>query len=297
MTAEAIEHILNTNTTPRGLDLSIFLLGALPSSLPIYVHGSRLRTTPAEPRSLAALAAGQYEISTLSTASTSWTLVATAIEDGPLRNDHFRAWSALLAGLLVTAGVAKYLDASIQHRLVLMKANDEISNLARRDPLTSLYNRRAFHEFLTASFASSKRNDRPFAILIFDLDHFKEINDTLGHPVGDALLQQVGERALLACRQTDILARLGGDEFAILIPEVEVQDAAVSLAARINDVLRGPYDIAGRAVRITASIGVIQYSQEAVSIEALLARADEALYRSKREGRNCFRVWDGIQTA
>lgn len=298
LTAEAIEHILDANTTPRGLDLSIFLPGAAPDSEPIYVHRSRLRTTPAEPRSLAALQAGQYEISSLSTSSTSWTLVATAIENGPLRSDHFRAWSALLAGWLITAGVAKYLDASIQHRLLLIEANNEISNLARRDPLTSLYNRRAFSEFLTTSFAMSKRNDRPFAVLILDLDHFKEINDTLGHPVGDALLQQVSQRVLKACRQTDILARLGGDEFAILIPELEVQDAVTSLARRINDVLRKPYNIAGRSVSVTASVGAAEYSEQLDSIEALLVRADEALYRAKREGRGGFRVWmDSKSTA
>jgi diguanylate cyclase (GGDEF)-like protein len=100
-----------------------------------------------------------------------------------------------------------------------------------------------------------------------------------------------------ACRQTDILARLGGDEFAILIPELDVQDAVASLARRINDVLRKPYDIAGRNLSVTASVGAAEYCQQLVSIEALLARADEAMYRSKREGRDCFHVWMESQGA
>jgi diguanylate cyclase (GGDEF)-like protein len=291
LTAEAIDHILNTNTTARGLDLSVFIADALPNAMPVYVHSSRLRTTAAEPRSLSTLLASRHEASALSTASTRWTLVATPVADGPLSEHHDRAWLALLAGLLVTGVVAQYLNASTRHAQRLMRANEEISNLARRDSLTELYNRRAFNELLEAAFITSQRSDRPFAVLCFDLDHFKEINDTLGHPAGDQLLQQVAARVLAACRQTDVLARFGGDEFAVIQAGADGPSAAL-LAGRINEVLDRPFEIDGASLHITASIGIALYSKQVVSSYGLIMQADRALYRAKAEGRNCFRFHD-----
>lgn len=291
LTADAIEHILDKYTTSRGLDLAIFLSDSLPSAFPIYVHSSRMRTSPAEPRSLATLQEVRHEVSKLSTASTNWTLIATGMENGPLSTKHVRAWLVLLAGLLVTGGITQYLIGSVDHAMALKRANDEISNLARRDPLTGLYNRRAFNEFLSMSYAAAHRGSDTFSILSFDIDHFKQVNDTLGHPAGDSILQQVAQRVLGTCRQTDVFARFGGDEFAILQPSADTA-AACSLATRITDIMGHPFDIGGRPVRVTASIGVAQFSNEAVSYESLLVQADRALYEAKTEGKNRFRVWN-----
>jgi diguanylate cyclase (GGDEF)-like protein len=291
LTADAIEDILQTNTTVKGLDLSVFLGDAPPDAMPIYLHSSRLRTTAAEPRTLSALLASRHEASALNTASTRWTLVATPVPDGPLSERHDRAWLVLFAGLMVSGGVVQYMNASVRHAQRLMQANEEISNLARRDALTALYNRRAFNELLATSFAASQRSGRPFAVLCFDLDHFKEINDTLGHPAGDLLLQQAAQRVLDVTRQTDVVARLGGDEFAVLLADSD-GPAAILLAGRINEILDQPFDIAGNQVHVTASIGIAQYTKQIMSSDGLIIQADLALYRAKADGRNCYRFHD-----
>jgi diguanylate cyclase (GGDEF)-like protein len=192
---------------------------------------------------------------------------------------------------MVSGGVVQYMNASVKYAQRLMQANEEISNLARRDALTALYNRRAFNELLATSFAASQRSGRPFAVLCFDLDHFKEINDTLGHPAGDLLLQQVAKRVLEVTRQTDVVARFGGDEFAVFLADSD-GPAAIQLAGRVNEILDQPFDIDGNKVHVTASVGIAQYTKQILSPDGLIIRADLALYRAKADGRNCFRFYD-----
>lgn len=168
------------------------------------------------------------------------------------------------------------------------QAEDKIALLARTDALTGLANRASFLDRLRQTFAASKRGATPFAVLYMDLDHFKDVNDTLGHPAGDALLRQVSARLKSVTRETDLIARLGGDEFAIIQGEMSEPSNAGALAGKIVKAIGAPYDIDGHQVHVTASIGICPYTAGSASPDAMLAQADLALYRSKDEGRNCY---------
>jgi diguanylate cyclase (GGDEF)-like protein/PAS domain S-box-containing protein len=168
-------------------------------------------------------------------------------------------------------------------------AEDKIATLARTDGLTGLANRTTFVERLRQAFSSTGRGANPFAILYIDLDHFKDVNDTLGHPVGDQLLLEVANRLLHIARENDLVARLGGDEFAILQMDVNEPANAGALAAKIQESLAKPYLLADSQVTIvTASIGICPFSSGSAGPDAMLAQADLALYRSKNAGRNQY---------
>ena len=202
---------------------------------------------------------------------------------------HDRAWIVLIFGLIVSGGVAAYLSASGRHAWRLVLANQKVFELAHLDALTALANRRAFIERLNLAFIACQRGAAPFAVLYFDLDQFKDVNDTLGHPIGDALLRQVADRVKTAVREGDVVARFGGDEFAVLQLDALDLAAASTLAAKIGKVVAAPYLIEGSEVHITASIGVSPYTPDVAGPNAMMIQADLALYRAKAEGRNCFR--------
>ena len=168
-------------------------------------------------------------------------------------------------------------------------AEEKISLLARTDPLTGLPNRATFIERLGLSFAAARRGAPAFAVLYLDLDRFKDVNDTLGHPAGDRLLITVGERLKSAVRETDLVARLGGDEFAVLQTVLIDNADAGTLATKIRAALAVPLQIAGSELRITASVGIAIYAPETAVPEDMLAQADVALYRAKEEGRDQYR--------
>jgi diguanylate cyclase (GGDEF)-like protein/PAS domain S-box-containing protein len=171
-------------------------------------------------------------------------------------------------------------------------AEEKIAQLARTDALTGLANRATFIDRLEQSFSASRRGASPFATLYIDLDRFKQVNDTLGHPVGDLLLRQVAERLKGSCREGDVVARLGGDEFAILQMDVLDPANAGTLAAKIQQALAMPYLISGSEINyITASVGISPYTSSSTGPDVMLVQADRALYRSKEEGRNQFRFY------
>jgi diguanylate cyclase (GGDEF)-like protein len=176
-----------------------------------------------------------------------------------------------------------------RHTISLEQANRTIATLADADPLTGLANRRVFLDRLALAVAANRRAADPFAILLLDLDNFKNINDTLGHPAGDTLLCEVAVRLSQTVRETDLVARLGGDEFAILQLGVTNPDYAGALASRIAASLAAPCKIAGSNVHATVSIGIGIWSAAIASSEALVMQADLALYRAKGDGRNCYR--------
>jgi diguanylate cyclase (GGDEF)-like protein/PAS domain S-box-containing protein len=167
-------------------------------------------------------------------------------------------------------------------------AEEKIALLARTDGLTGLANRATIIERLSQTFAATKRGASSFAILYLDLDHFKEINDTLGHAVGDLLLQAVSERIKSCTRESDVVARLGGDEFAVLQLEMGELANAGALAEKIQTTVALPYVLDGNEVRISVSIGICPYVAGSTGADAMLAQADLALYRSKHEGRNQY---------
>ncbi|MBT0772413.1 GGDEF domain-containing protein [Kineosporia sp. J2-2] len=172
--------------------------------------------------------------------------------------------------------------------LELSEANAELRQQATRDPLTRLPNRTLFFENLGRSMRHGRRNATPVAVIYFDLDHFKAVNDSLGHGAGDELLRQVADRTAAVLRSPDVLARLGGDEFVVLTHDFGAgpgEVAPVQVAERIRQVLEVPFDLAGNPAVISASLGVA-VDDPGLSGEDLVERADMALYRAKQLGRN-----------
>jgi len=168
-------------------------------------------------------------------------------------------------------------------------AEEQLARLARTDGLTGLANRATLTDRMHQAFAAAQRGAASFAVHYIDLDHFKAVNDTLGHPVGDLLLIEVAQRLRRCTRETDLVARLGGDEFAVLQGDVGEPANAGVLASKIQRALALPYLLNGNDVYISASIGISPYAKESASADAMLVQADLALYRSKDEGRNQYR--------
>jgi diguanylate cyclase (GGDEF)-like protein len=221
-------------------------------------------------------------------ADLNWKLVAVPIP-GARNARHVSAWLLLIAGFVVTGVIVGFMWSSMRHALQLLRANQKVSELAQTDPLTNLANRRAFIDRLSASFAGLARNLTPFAVHYIDLDHFKDVNDTLGHSIGDVLLQQASERLKKAAREGDLVARFGGDEFAVLQTDAFESTASGALAGRIIAALGNPYFIEGNEVCVTASIGISHSSSALEGPDVAMMQADLALYRAKEDGRNCFR--------
>src|SRR5690606_27998286 len=145
-------------------------------------------------------------------------------------------------------------------------------------------NRATFHERLNLAFAASKRGANAFAVMYVDLDHFKTINDTLGHAVGDELLTEVARRLRSATRNVDLVARLGGDEFAVLQMEINEPEDAGPLAMHSLQSISRPVLLSGNGVVVTASIGICPWSSDSSDADGMLKQADLALYRAKDEG-------------
>jgi diguanylate cyclase (GGDEF)-like protein/PAS domain S-box-containing protein len=170
-------------------------------------------------------------------------------------------------------------------------AQEKISHMALHDGLTNLPNRVMFREQLEARLRHLGR-DQMFAVLCFDLDRFKTVNDTLGHPFGDKLLRQVAERMRNCIREGDTLARLGGDEFAILQARVDQAEETGALAARLIEVIRPPFDLDGQQVAVGVSIGITVAPGDGIDPDQLLKNADMALYRAKAEGKGTYRFFE-----
>lgn len=164
------------------------------------------------------------------------------------------------------------------------RAEEAIQHLAYFDPLTGLPNRTRFHEIAQRAILAGQYEGKPVAVLVMDLDRFKEINDTLGHHRGDFVLQQVGLRLKKALRPTDAIARLGGDEFGVVLPIAAPEDAFV-VAQKLLKVMESPFDIEGLPINIEPSIGIAVYPDHGESADSLLQRADVAMYVSKKGGR------------
>jgi diguanylate cyclase (GGDEF)-like protein len=170
-------------------------------------------------------------------------------------------------------------------------AEKKIAHMARHDMLTDLPNRVLLRERLGQALTSVHRGER-LAILYLDLDHFKTANDTLGHPVGDELLRAVAGRLRSCIRDTDTVARVGGDEFAIIQTAIEAPHNVTTLACRICDTIRVPYEIDGHTMIIDSSIGISLAPDDGIDPDALLKNADMALYRAKADGRGTYRFFE-----
>lgn len=162
----------------------------------------------------------------------------------------------------------------------------ELQRLSLTDSLTQLHNHRFFHERLQEEFRRAQRYDDPVSLILADLDHFKSINDRFGHIVGDEVLREVGQVLKKSTRETDLIARYGGEEFAVILPKTHLS-GSLTVAERIMKELATLRAGPSGSIQVTASQGVSGYpNRSVISADQLLATADQALYRAKREGRN-----------
>jgi diguanylate cyclase len=290
VTGKMIDAVLSAQSAPQGIEFFFYNPHGGLEDPPLYAQPSNLQTQQLGQKPRSELTKGLHWSQDLVAGGAPWlTVVAVPMQGGLLERRYDRTWIVLIAGLILTAGVAIYLWRVARHTLNLSEANRTISELAETDSLTMLANRRVFTERLNSAFAGSKRGAPAFAVLYFDLDHFKDVNDTLGHPLGDALLRAVAQRVQGVLRETDVVARFGGDEFAVLQHNAADETAAGLLAAKLCATVSAPYLIDGNEIHISASIGISPYAPGVSSPEAMMIQADLALYRAKEDGRNCFR--------
>lgn len=170
--------------------------------------------------------------------------------------------------------------------------------LAASDPLTGLHNRRMFYELVSSHLALARRSRKHYALLYLDLDHFKQINDTLGHHAGDALLQAVADRLRGMLRGSDIIARMGGDEFAVLVTAMDDMQDMDGLAQELVSGLSAPYEgIAEQVVHTSTSMGIAFFPRDGHDVQVLCRHADTAMYASKKSGRNRYTYYDRVNNA
>lgn len=173
----------------------------------------------------------------------------------------------------------------------LLVAKLEMSHFAYHDFLTGLPNRIQLLDRLTLAIALAQRNERRLAVLFLDLDRFKSVNDSLGHSVGDQLLQSVAQRLALCVRNSDTVSRQGGDEFVILLAEIEHEGDAAKIARKIQSALSAPHCIDGTTLYVGCSIGISVYPTDGLDADILIRHADTAMYHAKQQGRNQYQFY------
>lgn len=211
--------------------------------------------------------------------------------DGDLLPVEYRAHPIMRDGLAIGA-VVTFADITERKR-----TQDRIWRQANFDSLTGLSNRELLRDRLDGALAQAHRRNIRLAVLFIDLDKFKEANDTLGHAAGDHILREAAKRMSACLRDSDTLSRLGGDEFLVVLPYVEQDRAAETVAAKIVESLAAPFTTPTGTAEISASIGIAHYPDDAATREALIRNADLAMYRAKEAGRNTYRVFGGAPQA
>jgi diguanylate cyclase (GGDEF)-like protein len=219
-----------------------------------------------------------------------------AVEDSRLiRTSAARLWQLMASEPSVALNLMHILAERIRRNNVSVlesfKQQAQLRNLMVIDPVTGLHNRRWLSEVFLRQIARCERGNYPVCLAMLDIDHFKSVNDTFGHQGGDRVLAQVGRLMQRQFRPTDLIARYGGEEFAVLLPETDEQ-AAIAALERFRLVLEQTQTaVAVRtSVKVTVSAGIARWTRD-WSLDDLLQRADQALYRAKHEGRNCVMLY------
>ncbi|SFL82704.1 putative bifunctional diguanylate cyclase/phosphodiesterase [Methylorubrum salsuginis] len=223
-----------------------------------------------------------------------------ALDDALRAGRPARERLAFADGRLVEAALAPLSSGGFALTFDDVTEHVRSAALARLEPLTGLCNRAELHERLGAALTEAERAGAPLAVLLLDLDRFKAVNDTLGHPAGDALLRKVAERLRNAARQEDVIARLGGDEFAILQigrAGADALRAAEALAARLVELVGRTYVLDGQMLNVGASVGIALYPADGRGADDLMKHADLALYRAKADGRATYRFFEPAMNA
>jgi len=193
-------------------------------------------------------------------------------------------------------------DSGVVHATVVdisdrKRAEEQIEYHAYHDVLTHLPNRRLFTDRLALNLTRARRSGRPLAVMFIDLDHFKKINDTLGHTAGDELLLEMSQRLRRCVREDDTVARLGGDEFTIILADLRHPEDAAQVAQKVIEAVSRPLNLGRVPVEVSASIGIATYPGDGSDAETLLRNADSAMYRAKESGRNNYQLsTDGMKT-
>jgi diguanylate cyclase (GGDEF)-like protein len=213
-------------------------------------------------------------------------------KNGEIYPEHLTITTVKDKDDVVTNYVATLTDVTISNA-----ATEEIKNLAFYDPLTHLPNRRLLLDRLNHALGSSQHSNREGAVLFLDLDHFKTLNDTLGHDVGDLLLQQVAARLISCVRENDTVARMGGDEFVVVLEGLsenpnEAAAETEEISNKILFMLNSPYQLGAHRYYCTLSIGATLFNDHQSAIEELLKQADIAMYQAKIAGRNTMRFFN-----
>jgi diguanylate cyclase (GGDEF)-like protein len=173
----------------------------------------------------------------------------------------------------------------------LRQHDQQLRHLAFHDPLTGLPNRRLLTRDLTRAIARARRHQQGLAVMFIDLDHFKWINDSQGHAVGDRVLAEVAARLQQTVRSGDALARLGGDEFMLVLEDMSSRHDAAAMARKAIAAIAQPIDVEGRSVSVSASIGIALFPDAGQDAASLMHAADLAMYRAKGHGRQTFAFW------
>ena len=215
-------------------------------------------------------------------------LMITALENDDSIEAAFKCGAADFIAKPINLSVLKM---RVQRFLDASQSEQRVKQLAFIDGITDLPNRVAFIARLKQDIAHAKRNNNQLAILFVDIDHFKDVNDSLGHAAGDELLKKLAERVSECVRSEDTLARLGGDEFVVALGAISGPEGADTVASHILSALSSPFEISGREVFVGASIGIAIYPDDGKDRETLLKNADTAMYRAKATGRNNYQFY------
>jgi diguanylate cyclase (GGDEF)-like protein/PAS domain S-box-containing protein len=185
-------------------------------------------------------------------------------------------------------GQVLYYEGSLEDITERKRVEEELAYMATHDALTGLPNRTLFNDRLTLALTHAHRNQRKLTVMLLDLDRFKDVNDTLGHSVGDKLLQAVGDRLTSLLRKSDTVARMGGDEFMLMLPGITQGEDAAKIAQKNLEAFRKPFVFNGHELRITTSIGIAMYPDDGEDADTLMRNADTAMYHAKDQGRDNY---------
>jgi diguanylate cyclase (GGDEF)-like protein len=304
--------VLNSTLGIAGIDKLVLIS---PSHGPTSIHGrnavEELKSVVADvagpDRSLESLASGAYTLDSVSWLSKpiyrSWVMLPPTVSGARLavRVDQSKTAAETVSSftreVFFSGGVAlitfvSFMAGFSYRQRQLSAENAAIRFLALHDELTALPNRKQFEEVMTETLASVEREGHKAALFALDLDAFKAVNDTLGHPVGDGLLKACAKRLKASLRSGDLLARLSGDEFVIVVPNVADPAMLAPLAERVLNLLSSPFRVEGHEIQIGCSIGLAVAPDNGSDIGTLMRNADFALYRAKSEGRRTWRFFD-----
>ena len=199
-------------------------------------------------------------------------------------------WLTISAVRDTRAGTTHYVGVFSDITLI-KESQEKLDHMAHHDPLTALPNRLLFHDRLQHALQRAGRDQEQLAILFIDLDRFKNVNDTLGHHVGDELLQKVAGQLSARLREGDTLARLGGDEFIVLLERVDGEYGATQVAEKLMTMFEQPFTVADHELFVTCSVGISLYPDDALDLNMLIRNADVAMYQAKARGRNGYRFY------